>query len=911
MLQHQRTSRLISAFACFTSLLLGLCVTSSAQAQRPPLGPISGLPADLNGVRRITVTNVAELEAAVSAATTDTTIVLIPGTYSLTAPLQVVNKRRLTIEGNGAILQPSSNAAAWADAFVVEFQGSDRCRLNNLRITNSLAVGANMPAGGLLLARTASSTSAGRHIFDQIVVDGQYEFASVVNVCSEINQWNTCHMENTGDAGAGPAYVYYMTSAGPSSSGSGPIDTVTFALTGEAIVDMAAGWTMTGQTFINSTFSRNWTTVNLDDAIVYFDNTGSGSFGNFRFQGCWFNGNKTGVTTAATCITGAIRYNATSTTTWNLHFEDCVSEIKHVKSMINIEGTTYLHGLVLRANRWNTAERVLACGQNTILYGARIDEDGYVYKGDHDWSYDSANASDTAGATTARALYDIYSARACYVDGSSESVSVQRDASTPGVRGSLGDRTTADTRAWSIARVRNSSLNSVYIGHNHTDILPTGTGGSVIARNEIQTPSLLFDGTARYGLTMATVRAMQGEGKIKIDPRGTPLWQANTAYTVGDVVQRSSYPEVDDYSVGNANAYTYGVFECTTAGTSHASTEPAWGTVGTTVADNTVTWTRRAGQRRVLEIWDMSAAGRTTGVPVAWFDSMGQFKSYRAITLGGTSNGLTGEDFTLWPAMVPNTGTFGGAWLSFVPDGATQVGWAFNGYSNDTTCWPFEVVGGTPLTPASQKEFFSMGRRGGLFWTGTSGGHTLNSTIPDADTGYGVILQGDPDSKCLYQGIGANSAAGPISGATPGEEQTVGRGIYQKNAQTDNTAFDVARVTIPNAEASAVLEVTILARASDGESTRCAKGLCVFNRKAAGSNVVATAATLTLTAEAVDSTNIIILSYSLQDNGEAAGATQTFDLQLTVDTFNGATADCTVLLNFINHQTGGATIAPL
>ena len=55
-------------------------------------------------------------------------------------------------------------------------------------------------------------------------------------------------------------------------------------------------------------------------------------------------------------------------------------------------------------------------------------------------------------------------------------------------------------------------------------------------------------------------------------------WAANTAYTVGDVVKPTTYA-----------SHSYKV---TTAGTSHATTEPTWGTTnGGTTADNTVVWT--------------------------------------------------------------------------------------------------------------------------------------------------------------------------------------------------------------------------------------------------------------------------------------------------------------------------------
>jgi hypothetical protein len=55
-------------------------------------------------------------------------------------------------------------------------------------------------------------------------------------------------------------------------------------------------------------------------------------------------------------------------------------------------------------------------------------------------------------------------------------------------------------------------------------------------------------------------------------------WVKNTAYALGDVVKSTTY---------NSHAYL-----CTTAGTSHTTTEPTWSTTnGGTTSDGTVTWT--------------------------------------------------------------------------------------------------------------------------------------------------------------------------------------------------------------------------------------------------------------------------------------------------------------------------------
>jgi len=61
-----------------------------------------------------------------------------------------------------------------------------------------------------------------------------------------------------------------------------------------------------------------------------------------------------------------------------------------------------------------------------------------------------------------------------------------------------------------------------------------------------------------------------------------PLWTVATAYVKGDFVSPTK---------ANRTGYRY---ECTTAGTSHAATEPTWGTtVDGTTTDGTVTWTCR------------------------------------------------------------------------------------------------------------------------------------------------------------------------------------------------------------------------------------------------------------------------------------------------------------------------------
>ena len=63
-------------------------------------------------------------------------------------------------------------------------------------------------------------------------------------------------------------------------------------------------------------------------------------------------------------------------------------------------------------------------------------------------------------------------------------------------------------------------------------------------------------------------------------------WTVGTAYSIGDRCVST---------IGNTNdPRRFNVYECTTGGTSHATTEPTWNTtVGGTVGDNDVIWTTR------------------------------------------------------------------------------------------------------------------------------------------------------------------------------------------------------------------------------------------------------------------------------------------------------------------------------
>lgn len=85
-----------------------------------------------------------------------------------------------------------------------------------------------------------------------------------------------------------------------------------------------------------------------------------------------------------------------------------------------------------------------------------------------------------------------------------------------------------------------------------------------------------------------TVGGTTSDGTVTWTTRGSAnAWVANTAYVAGDRVHATAS--------ATAARQNY-VYECTTGGTSHATTEPTWVTTTpdtSTTTDNTVTWTLR------------------------------------------------------------------------------------------------------------------------------------------------------------------------------------------------------------------------------------------------------------------------------------------------------------------------------
>jgi hypothetical protein len=93
-----------------------------------------------------------------------------------------------------------------------------------------------------------------------------------------------------------------------------------------------------------------------------------------------------------------------------------------------------------------------------------------------------------------------------------------------------------------------------------------------------------------------------GVDNITLTPTdGITDWATATAYSLNDRVEPTT-----------PNGYVY---ECTTAGTSHASTEPVWPTTGigsSTISDGTAVWTLLSARHEITEVKLASTNGGLT-----------------------------------------------------------------------------------------------------------------------------------------------------------------------------------------------------------------------------------------------------------------------------------------------------------
>lgn len=174
------------------------------------------------------------------------------------------------------------------------------------------------------------------------------------------------------------------------------------------------------------------------------------------------------------------------------------------------------------------------------------------------------------------------------------------------------------------------------------------------------------------------------------------------------------------------------------------------------------------------------------------------------------------------------------------------------------------------------------------------------------------LLASPADGQLIFSNnAGTASTAvglGPVQSATSTYEL-----VKKVTAIADAVATDVITVTVPNANHAAVVMVDFVCSTGSTdafESTRTAQGRAVLARTTGVATVAAVATLEQAQIATVAAGATLTLAYGVSAMSGAAGATQTFTIQVTAnDSGNVGGNQCVVNAKLINAQATGITIS--
>lgn len=204
--------------------------------------------------------------------------------------------------------------------------------------------------------------------------------------------------------------------------------------------------------------------------------------------------------------------------------------------------------------------------------------------------------------------------------------------------------------------------------------------------------------------------------------------------------------------------------------------------------------------------------------------------------------------------------------------------------------------------------------------TVTAGGDGSTSLLTTGALATFTLLSGSFSAGMTVSGalsqasiLGTSGAASFYLGAVEAAASSYTKRIYTVTGIDDNSATNVITVTVPNANHVAAIHLKILSMnggADAFESARIGTGTIVLARTT-GANVVAAAATLTLTGIATVSGGAThTLAYGVTSITGAVGATNTFSITLTIDdSGNLGSNKAIIVAELINSEGTGVTMA--
>lgn len=201
-----------------------------------------------------------------------------------------------------------------------------------------------------------------------------------------------------------------------------------------------------------------------------------------------------------------------------------------------------------------------------------------------------------------------------------------------------------------------------------------------------------------------------------------------------------------------------------------------------------------------------------------------------------------------------------------------------------------------------------LGSAGQFAWSSNA-----TVTAAAADTGFARSSAAVVRVSDGAAGTGQIISAGELLGGAAAAATSARKIILKKTGIADNTATSVITVTVPNANHAAMVKLSFLS--SNGgtdafESSRTALGTVVLARTS-GVDTVAAVATLTLAQIATVSSGAThTLAYGVSAITGASSATQTFDIQVTIDDSGNLGANQVVVeAELINAEATGVTMA--
>lgn len=195
---------------------------------------------------------------------------------------------------------------------------------------------------------------------------------------------------------------------------------------------------------------------------------------------------------------------------------------------------------------------------------------------------------------------------------------------------------------------------------------------------------------------------------------------------------------------------------------------------------------------------------------------------------------------------------------------------------------------------------------------------TFEASMFTLGTALGLAVDGETGADVSLSRGAANNLALASGdsfsiGGAPAAATSATRLIKKVTGIADAVATDVITVTVPNANHAAAIQLTFLASTGSTdafESSRVAEGAVILARTT-GVATVAVVSTLELAQIAtVAAGATLTLAYGVSAMSGAAGATQTFTIQVTLnDSGNVGSNQCVVLAEVINAEATGVTIS--